>query len=62
MRGGELFTKSPPIIFSCQTQVIDFEPRATFFWSSNDKIKEMITSLIEMQEVSNFGHMTTYVI
>ena len=30
-----------------------------FFWSNLYQITVMITSLIEMQELLNFGHMTT---
>ena len=30
-----------------------------FFWSNPYKIEVMITSLIEMLELPNFGHMTT---
>ena len=29
-----------------------------FFWSNSYKIEVMITSLIEMLELPNFGHMT----
>ena len=29
-----------------------------FFWSNPYKIEVMITSLIEMLELPNFGHMT----
>ena len=33
-----------------------------FFWSHPYKIEVMIISLIEMQELPNFGHMTTFTI
>ena len=29
-----------------------------FFWSNPDQAEVMITSFIEMLELSNFGHMT----
>ena len=31
-----------------------------FFWSNSYKIEVMITSLTEMLELPNFGHMTTF--
>ena len=33
-----------------------------FFWLNPYKIKVMITSLIQMLELPNFGHMTTSII
>ena len=30
-----------------------------FFWSNPDKVKVMITSLIDALVLPNFGHMTT---
>ena len=45
-----------------ESQIIELEPKApftkTFFWSNPYKMKVMITSLIEMLELSNFGNMT----
>ena len=43
--------------------MIELEPRPPlkkngFFWSNPYKIEVMITSLIEMLELPNLGHMT----
>ena len=48
----------------CQSQIIELEPRPSlkkkcFFWSNSYKIEVIITSLIEMLDLSDFGHMTT---
>ena len=37
----------------------DHPSKKWFFWSSPYKIEVVITSLIQMLELSNFGHMTT---
>ena len=37
----------------------DYPSKKWFFWSNRHKIEVMITSLIEMLELPNFGHMTT---
>ena len=37
----------------------DHPPKKRFFWSSSYKIDVMITSLIQILELPNFGHMTT---
>ena len=37
----------------------DHLPKNWFSWSNPCKIEVMITSLIEMLELPNFGHMTT---
>ena len=49
----------------CQSQIIELEPRAplkkiSFFRQTSPyKIEVMITSLTEMPELPNYGHMTT---
>ena len=40
----------------------DHPSKKCFFWSNPYKIEGMITSLTEMLEVPNFGHMTTSII
>ena len=37
----------------------DYSSKKCFFWSNPYKIEIMITSLIEMLELPNVGHMTT---
>ena len=37
----------------------DHSSKKWFFWSNPYKIEAMITSLMEMLELRNFGHMTT---
>ena len=37
----------------------DHPSKKRFFWSNPYKLEVMITSLIEMLELPNFGHMTT---
>ena len=44
--------------------IIELEPRPPlkkkrFFWSNPYKIEVVITSLIEMLQLPNFGHMNT---
>ena len=47
----------------CQSQIVELNPRPLlkkwFFWSNRYNIEVMITCLIEMLELPNFGHMTT---
>ena len=33
-----------------------------FFWSNSNEIEIMISSLIEILDLPNFGHMTTFII
>ena len=40
----------------------DHPSKKWFFWSNPYKIDVMVTSLIEMLELPNFGHMTTSII
>ena len=46
-------------------QIIELEARAplkkSFFWSNSWNIEIMITSLVEMLELPNFGHMTDHI-
>ena len=37
----------------------DHPSKKWFFWSNPYKIEVMVTSLIEMLDLPNFGHMTT---
>ena len=37
----------------------DHPSKKCFFWSNPYKIEVMVTSLIEMLDLPNFGHMTT---
>ena len=37
----------------------DYPSKKWFFWSNPYKIEVMVTSLIEMLDLPNFGHMTT---
>ena len=40
----------------------DHPSKKQFFWSNPYKIEVMITSVIQMLELPNFGHMTTSII
>ena len=40
----------------------DHSSKKRFFWSNPYKIEVMITSLTQMLELPNFGHMTTSII
>ena len=40
----------------------DHPPKKRFFWSTPYKIEVMITFLIELLQLPNFGHMTTSII
>ena len=61
-----IFDPFPTLVWSfmtnCQSQ-IKLEPRPPqkkwFFWSNPYNIKVMVTSLREVLELPNFGHMTT---
>ena len=55
---GELFT------LEANGKVPELEPtlplkKNSLFWSNPYKIEVMITSLMEILKLSNFGHMTT---
>ena len=47
---------------SCQSQIIEPEPRAPLKKTNPYKIQVVITSLIEMPGLPNFGHMTAFAI
>ena len=44
------------------TWTLDHLSKKAFFWSNPYKIEVMITSLIQMLQLLNFGHMTTSII
>ena len=49
-------------VYHLQQNRTGSEPRAPlkkFFWSDPYEIELMVTSLIDMTELPNFGHMTT---